>query len=81
MQPDNSGQLSLLLIENLKKLRHDIIPEHFDETDFSYDTSNKTEIKLALLGNLKSNIKPSKSYLKNKKLNKREKERKRDARL
>jgi hypothetical protein len=46
LQPDNSGQLSLLLIENLKKLRenlrHDIIPEHFDETDFSYDISNKT---------------------------------------
>ena len=76
MQPDNSGQLSLLLIENLKKLRHDI----YDIYDI-YDTSNKTEIKLALLGNLKSNIKPSKSYLKNKKLNKREKERKRDARL
>lgn len=88
LQPQNSGQLSSTLIEKLENLRdnlkHDIIPEHFDEKYFSFDISNPRQMTeternltqiLALLDKIKPKIKPSKLYLKNKRSNKREKRR------
>lgn len=87
LQPQNSGQLSSTLIEKLENLRdnlkhdvHNIRPEHFNKDNLSFDISNprqmtETERNLTQILALLSKIKPSKLYLKNKRLNKREKRR------
>ena len=84
LKPQNSGQLSSTLIEKLENLRdnlkYGIIPEHFDEKKFSFDISNpqqmtETERNLTQILTLLPKIKPSKSHLKNKRSNKREKRR------